>query len=148
METVYACFQIFIPGHAFFITSDRRIALCLPSALAGDHIVVALGCTLALVLNPMSEHAGHIQMRGGCYIHGLMNGRASTDHRIRASMGSALGQNRTCRNHRDAYLFRWCNMHTTRSSTWPASIRLRSLLRRRGISAILRLRGRMRGRIS
>ena len=68
--------EMFLPGRTFLSTTDGHIGLCLPSAQAGDYIVIALGCKRALVLRPIPESSDQFQLKGECFICGFMQNEA------------------------------------------------------------------------
>jgi len=63
-------------GRALFSTTEGHIGLCLPPVQAGDRVVVALRCCSPLVLRTTAENNGHFQLKGECYIQGLVQSEA------------------------------------------------------------------------
>jgi hypothetical protein len=49
--------------------------MCPPTATPGDIVCVVLGFQFPLVLHPIAEEPGFFELRGECYVPGLMEGQ-------------------------------------------------------------------------
>ena len=63
-------------GRTFFSTSDGYFGICPSTTRPGDIVCVVLSAPLPLVLHPIHERPGCFQLRGECYVPGLMRGEA------------------------------------------------------------------------
>ncbi|PMD42922.1 HET-domain-containing protein [Hyaloscypha variabilis F] len=62
----------FLPGRAFFTADSGYIGTCLPTAVPGDIVCLVLGFQFPLVLHPIPGEPGLFELRGECYVPGLM----------------------------------------------------------------------------
>lgn len=68
--------QSFLVGRALFRTGKGYIGICPESTRAGDHVCVALGCPLPMIIRTTPGDAGgHYRIGGGCFIPGLQLGQ-------------------------------------------------------------------------
>lgn len=59
-----------------FNTEDGRLGLGPHEALRSDKVVVLPGCSVPLLLRPVTDTVDTFQLVGPCFIHGLMEGQA------------------------------------------------------------------------
>jgi hypothetical protein len=62
----------FLPGRAFFTADGGYFGICPPTAMPGDIVCLVLGFQFPLVLHPIPGEAGFFEIRGECYVPGLM----------------------------------------------------------------------------
>ncbi|PMD62421.1 HET-domain-containing protein [Hyaloscypha bicolor E] len=63
-------------GRAIFSTTDGLIGLCPFWGKIGDQIFVTPGVNTAIILSSIESQPNHYQLKGECYVHGLMNSEA------------------------------------------------------------------------
>jgi hypothetical protein len=63
-------------GRAIFSTTDGLIGLCPFWGKIGDQIFVTPGVETAIILSSIEGRPNHYQLKGECYVHGLMNSEA------------------------------------------------------------------------
>ncbi|PMD61297.1 HET-domain-containing protein [Hyaloscypha bicolor E] len=67
--------RTYLPGRAFFNAHGGYFGTCPPTAAPGDIVCVVLGFQFPIVLHPIAEEPGCFELRGECYVPGLMEGQ-------------------------------------------------------------------------
>ena len=80
-STFYASYRLACLGRSFFFTKKGYFGTGPAELKEGDEIYILAGGKLPLVLRPFSDAPPYtFELIGDCYVHGVMNGEAVSDH--------------------------------------------------------------------